>query len=95
MGLRLGLLSTARINRSIADGARASGAVDVVAVASRRPERAEAHASEHGIGRALGSCQLEDFAAAAAGERPPRFGRADAVSQARTLERLYASASRA
>jgi predicted dehydrogenase len=36
--------------------------------------------------------ELDDFAAAAAGERPPLLGRADAVAQARTLEALYRSA---
>ena len=55
MGLRLGLLSTASINRLILAAARASDAVDVVAVASRDADRADAYAREHGIGRALGS----------------------------------------
>jgi len=55
VGLRLGLLSTASINRLILAAARASDAVDVVAVASRDADRADAYAREHGIGRALGS----------------------------------------
>jgi len=49
--LRLGLLSTARINRHILDGARASDRVVVTAVASRDRRRAEAYAREHGIER--------------------------------------------
>lgn len=36
--------------------------------------------------------ELEDFAAAVAGERPPRFGREDALGQARTIAALYESA---
>ena len=38
------------------------------------------------------ACELEDFAAAVAGERPPRFGREDALGQARTIAALYQSA---
>jgi D-xylose 1-dehydrogenase (NADP+, D-xylono-1,5-lactone-forming) len=53
--LRLGILSTARINRRIVPAARKSERVDVVAVAGRDLARAEAHAREHGIERALGS----------------------------------------
>ena len=53
--LRVGLLSTANINRLILGGARAAEAVEVVAVASRDGARAEAFADEHGIGRAHGS----------------------------------------
>ena len=53
--MRLGLLSTANINRLVLAGARASDEVDVVAVASRDAERAEAYAGEHGIPRAHGS----------------------------------------
>jgi predicted dehydrogenase len=53
--LRLGLLSTARINAAIVRGAAASEAVDVVAVASRDPDRAREHAALHGIPRAHGS----------------------------------------
>jgi xylose dehydrogenase (NAD/NADP) len=52
--LKLGLLSTANINRLVIAGARASEEVDVVAVASRDAERAEAYAQEHGIPRAHG-----------------------------------------
>jgi predicted dehydrogenase len=53
--LRLGLLSTANINRLVIAGARASDDVEVVAVASRNEARAEAYAREHGIPRAHGS----------------------------------------
>ena len=53
--LRLGLLSTANINRAIVAAARDSDAVDVVAVASRDASRAEAYAREHGIDRAHGT----------------------------------------
>jgi xylose dehydrogenase (NAD/NADP) len=52
MSLHLGLLSTADINRHVLAGAAATDAVDVVAVASRDGERAEAYAAEHGIRRA-------------------------------------------
>jgi predicted dehydrogenase len=38
------------------------------------------------------ACELEDFAAAVAGERPARYGREDALGQARTIAALYASA---
>ena len=54
MGLRLGLLSTARINGAIIGAARGTDAVDVVAVASRDGARAQSYASEHGIPRAHG-----------------------------------------
>ncbi|HSK16265.1 MAG TPA: Gfo/Idh/MocA family oxidoreductase [Gaiellaceae bacterium] len=53
--LRLGLLSTARINRRILPAAAASDLVEVAAVGSRTPERAEAYAREHGIPVARGS----------------------------------------
>jgi len=53
--LRLGLLSTAGINRMILAAARASDAVDVVAVASRDPHRAAAYAREHGLERPAAS----------------------------------------
>ena len=53
--LRLGLLSTARINREIVRAARATDALEVVAVASRDPGRARAYAEEHGVERAHGS----------------------------------------
>jgi xylose dehydrogenase (NAD/NADP) len=55
MALRLGLLSTARINTTAVLGARDARDVELVAVASRDPARAEAYAREHGIQRAHGS----------------------------------------
>ena len=57
-----GLLSTARVNRLVLAGARASDRVNVVAVASRDRARAEAYAREHEIERAHGSydAMLED-----------------------------------
>jgi D-xylose 1-dehydrogenase (NADP+, D-xylono-1,5-lactone-forming) len=59
---RWGILSTARINLAVIEGARRSDAVEVVAVASRDRGRAEAYAREHGIPRAHGSYEalLED-----------------------------------
>jgi D-xylose 1-dehydrogenase (NADP+, D-xylono-1,5-lactone-forming) len=53
--LRVGLLSTANINRLLLGGARAAEGVEVVAVASRDGERAESYAAEHGLGHAHGS----------------------------------------
>jgi D-xylose 1-dehydrogenase (NADP+, D-xylono-1,5-lactone-forming) len=53
--VNIGLLSTARINRMILAGAAVSDRVDVVAVASRDRDRADAYAREHGIARAHGS----------------------------------------
>ena len=53
--LRLGLLSTAAINDAILAAAAMTDRVDVVAVASRTEERAEAYARAHGIERAHGS----------------------------------------
>jgi D-xylose 1-dehydrogenase (NADP+, D-xylono-1,5-lactone-forming) len=53
--LRVGILSTAKINDAILTGARASAAAEVVAVASRDRGRAEAYAAEKGIPRAHGS----------------------------------------
>jgi xylose dehydrogenase (NAD/NADP) len=50
-----GLLSTARINRLVLEGARCSDRVDVIAVASREGARAAAYARGHGIERAYGS----------------------------------------
>jgi xylose dehydrogenase (NAD/NADP) len=38
------------------------------------------------------ACELQDFAAAVAGERAPRYGREDAIAQARTIAALYTSA---
>lgn len=53
--LRLGLLTTARVNERIIAGAAASDTVDVVAVASRSEARAVDYARRHGIQRAYGS----------------------------------------
>ena len=53
--LRLGLLSTARINRAILDAAGVTDRVEVAAVASRDGTRANEYAREHGIPRAHGS----------------------------------------
>jgi predicted dehydrogenase len=60
--LRLGLLSTARINNAILKGAQGTDRVDVVAVGSRDAANAQAYASEHGLERAHGSYEalLED-----------------------------------
>ena len=55
MPVRLGLLSTARINDEILDGAAPSDAVEVVAVGSRDRARAEKYAAQKGIPRAHGS----------------------------------------
>ena len=62
MSLSWGFLSTARINRLMLEGARESDRADVIAVASRDANRAEAFAREHGIERAHGSyvALLED-----------------------------------
>ena len=53
--MRLGLLSTANINRAILAGAAKAGRIDVAAVASRDASRADTYAAEHGIARAHGS----------------------------------------
>jgi predicted dehydrogenase len=60
--MRLGLLSTADINRKVVPGAHASEKVELIAVASREQSRAEAHAREWDIERAYGSYEalLED-----------------------------------
>jgi D-xylose 1-dehydrogenase (NADP+, D-xylono-1,5-lactone-forming) len=60
--VRWGLLSTARINEAILDGARQSERTNVVAIASRDQSRAEQYAQEHGLERAYGSYEalLED-----------------------------------
>ena len=60
--MRLGLLSTARINGAILKGAQGTDRVDVVAVASRDGAKAQAYASQHGLDRAHGSYEalLED-----------------------------------
>jgi len=53
--VRLGVISTARINQAILKGARETDRVEVVAVASRELARATAYAAEHGIERPYGS----------------------------------------
>jgi D-xylose 1-dehydrogenase (NADP+, D-xylono-1,5-lactone-forming) len=53
--VRFGVLSTANINTQALAGARASDRVEIAAVASRDPDRADAYAREHDIGRAYGS----------------------------------------
>lgn len=62
LGVRWGILSTARINRPVIAAARASDRFEVVAVASREQARADAYAREHGIERAHGTYEalLED-----------------------------------
>jgi D-xylose 1-dehydrogenase (NADP+, D-xylono-1,5-lactone-forming) len=62
MTVAWGMLSTARINRLVLEGAGESDRVDVIAVASRDAGRAEAYARDHGIARAYGSYDalLED-----------------------------------
>lgn len=53
--MRLGILSTAHINRRVVSAAHASPCVEVVAIASRDHARAEAFAREWSIERAYGS----------------------------------------
>jgi len=53
--IRWGILGTGDINRRLLPGARESDELDVVAVGSRSPERAQAFATEMGIPRAIGS----------------------------------------
>jgi D-xylose 1-dehydrogenase (NADP+, D-xylono-1,5-lactone-forming) len=62
MGMRLGIVSTADINRKVIPGAHASDKVDLVAVASREQRRAEEYAQTWEIERAYGSYEalLED-----------------------------------
>ena len=62
MALRLGLLSTARINDAAIAAARAGDAVNVVAVASRDADRAASYAAQNGIATAHSSYHdlLED-----------------------------------
>ena len=62
--MRLGLLSTARINDAILAAAAATERVDVVAVASRDGAKAQAYAEERGIPRPYGSYErlLDDNA---------------------------------
>jgi D-xylose 1-dehydrogenase (NADP+, D-xylono-1,5-lactone-forming) len=52
---RFGILSTARINRRVIEGAAASATVEIAAVASRDQARADAYAREWSIPRAYGS----------------------------------------
>ena len=60
--VRWGLLSTARINQAILDGAAQDELTEIVAVASRDQARADAYAREHRLERAHGSYEalLED-----------------------------------
>jgi xylose dehydrogenase (NAD/NADP) len=62
MGLGLGIISTAHINRLVIPGAHASDKVDLIAVASRDQGRAEEYARTWEIERAYGSYEalLED-----------------------------------
>ena len=62
MGVAWGVISTARINRLVLEGAAQSDAVDVVAVGSRNLARGEKFAREHGIETVHGSYEalLED-----------------------------------
>src|SRR3954468_5049423 len=53
--VKWGIISTADINRKLIPGAHASPKVDLVAVASRDKDRAEAYAREWRIERAYGS----------------------------------------
>jgi D-xylose 1-dehydrogenase (NADP+, D-xylono-1,5-lactone-forming) len=55
VGLKLGLLSTARINEKLVAGAELTDEVDVAAVASRSLDRASLQASALGVPRAVGS----------------------------------------
>jgi D-xylose 1-dehydrogenase (NADP+, D-xylono-1,5-lactone-forming) len=52
---RWGIISTARINELLLDGARQSSAVELFGVASRDAQRAAAYAADRGIPRAYGS----------------------------------------
>jgi xylose dehydrogenase (NAD/NADP) len=60
--MRLGIVSTADINRKVIPGAHASDKIDLVAVASRDQARAEEYAAKWEIPRAYGSYEamLED-----------------------------------
>jgi D-xylose 1-dehydrogenase (NADP+, D-xylono-1,5-lactone-forming) len=60
--MKLGILSTAHINRLVIPGAHASDKVELIAVASRERSRAEAYARDWKIERAYGSYDalLED-----------------------------------
>jgi xylose dehydrogenase (NAD/NADP) len=59
---RWGIISTARINELLLDGARQSSAVELLGVASRDAQRAAAYAAERGVPRAYGCYEalLED-----------------------------------
>jgi predicted dehydrogenase len=57
MGLHWGILGTARINRRLIPALRAARRSQVVAVASRTQARADAHAAEWGIPRAIAGYQ--------------------------------------
>jgi len=67
---RWGILSTARINDKLIAGARASDAVEMVAVASRDFARAQDYARRNGFERAYGSYE-ELLAGEEDGEAPP------------------------
>ncbi|HEX4416429.1 MAG TPA: Gfo/Idh/MocA family oxidoreductase [Kofleriaceae bacterium] len=58
MSMRIGILGAAKIAGSFMVGAKASGRVDVVAVASRDRARGEAFAAAHGIARACSYDEL-------------------------------------
>jgi predicted dehydrogenase len=60
-----------------------------VRVAVLRDDGVEEVEVEHGDSFVL---ELENFAAAVAGEAPPLLGRADALGQARAIDALYRSA---
>jgi predicted dehydrogenase len=53
--VRWGIVSTANINRKVVPGIQKSEHSEVVAIASRDPEKARAGAAEYGIPRAYGS----------------------------------------
>jgi predicted dehydrogenase len=53
--VRWGIVSTALINDKFLPGAQAASGAEVLAVASRDPDRARVYAPEHGIPRAYGS----------------------------------------
>ena len=64
------------------------GAADRAPPRRRHEERVEIEAANPY------ACELEDLAAAARGERAPRYGREDALAQARVIAALYESAER-
>jgi xylose dehydrogenase (NAD/NADP) len=70
----------------VSDPWRSIGTGIELAVGDRRPEYFDiADANPY-------ACELDDFAAAVAGERPPRLGLADALGQARTIEAVLTAA---